>query len=111
MKVTIIGGGTAGWLTALFFQKFGNHSVTVLDSSRVGILGAGEASTPNFQGLLVNLGISEREFLNKTKAAMKFANDFINWSPNGGMYSHKFDMPHLPEIRSKLLQFRVIMAI
>lgn len=103
MKVTIIGGGTAGWLTALFFQKFGNHSVTVLDSSRVGILGAGEASTPNFQGLLVNLGISEREFLNKTKAAMKFANDFINWSPNGGMYSHKFDMPHLPEIRSKLL--------
>lgn len=103
MKIAIIGGGTAGWLTGLFFQKFGNHDITIIDSSRVGILGAGEASTPNLQGLLYNLGISEREFLEKTKATMKFANDFINWSPNFGKFSHDFISPEMTDAQKKLM--------
>jgi tryptophan halogenase len=103
MKVTIIGGGTAGWLSALFFQKYGNHTITVIDSSRVGILGAGEASTPNLQGLLYNLGIGERDFLEKTNATMKFANEFTNWSPYGGMYSHGFEGPGMTEFQKKLM--------
>ena len=63
MKITIIGGGTAGWLTGLYFNKIGYSDITIIDSSRVGILGAGEATTPNFKGLLFQLGINEEEFL------------------------------------------------
>ena len=66
-KIVIVGGGTAGWLTGLFFNKISNYDITIIDSSRVGILGAGEASTPNLQGLLMTLNISEVEFLKKNR--------------------------------------------
>ena len=46
-KVVIIGGGTAGWLTSLVVNKFWkNTDVTLIESSKIGILGAGEGSTP-----------------------------------------------------------------
>lgn len=92
MNITVIGGGTSGWVSALFFKKYGNHSVSVIDSSNIGILGAGEASTPILAGLFYELGINEADFMMKTNATKKFANDFINWSPNGGRYTHRFDL-------------------
>lgn len=91
-KVVVIGGGTAGWIVALFFKKFGkDYDMTIIDSSRVGILGAGEGSTPNLQGVLHDLDINERDFLEKTNTTIKEANEFINWSPNGGSFLHGFD--------------------
>jgi tryptophan halogenase len=92
-KVVVVGGGTAGWLTALFFKRISNYDITVIDSSRVGILGAGEASTPNLQGLLMTLDISERDFLKSTGATMKFGNDFINWSSISSKFLHPFGTP------------------
>jgi tryptophan halogenase len=90
MKITIIGGGTAGWLTGLFFNKKGYSDITIIDSSKVGILGAGEATAPNFKGLLFELGINEEEFLKTTGATIKKSNDFINWSPYKNKFSHGF---------------------
>ena len=56
MDIVILGGGTAGWLAALFISKIKpEHSVTVIESSEIGIVGAGEGST----GLLTNV-ISNR---------------------------------------------------
>ena len=93
MKITIIGGGTAGWLTGLYFNKIGYSDITIIDSSRVGILGAGEATTPNFKGLLFQLGINEEEFLKTIGATIKVANDFINWSPYENKFTHEFNNP------------------
>jgi tryptophan halogenase len=92
MNITVIGGGTAGWLSALFFKKFGDHAITVIDSSRIGILGAGESSTPILPALLKNLDIDLNDFIKTTNATKKYANDFINWSPNGGEYTHAFEL-------------------
>jgi tryptophan halogenase len=94
-KVVIIGGGTAGWLTALFFQKNReDYQITVIESTKLGILGAGEASTPNLVGLLNDTGININEFINKTGATIKTANHFVNWSPNKDDYYHKFKLEH-----------------
>jgi tryptophan halogenase len=90
MKVTIIGGGTAGWLTGLFFNKRGYSDITIIDSSKVGILGAGEATAPNFKGLLFELGIDVDDFLKTTGATIKHTNDFINWSAYESKFSHGF---------------------
>jgi tryptophan halogenase len=90
MKVTIIGGGTAGGLTGLFFNKKGYSDITIIDSSNVGILGAGEATAPNFKGLLFELGINEEDFLKTTGATIKKSNDFINWSAHKTKFSHGF---------------------
>lgn len=80
-KVVIIGGGTAGWLTALVVNKFWkNINLTVIESSKIGILGAGEGSTPNF-GLMLNLlDINENEFFTKTGATIKKGLNFKNWT-------------------------------
>lgn len=89
-KIVIIGGGTAGWLTGLFFNKKGYTDVTIIESSKIGILGAGEGTSPSFAGFLRHIEIDETDFLKRTGATIKVGNDFINWSPNDGKYSHGF---------------------
>jgi tryptophan halogenase len=89
MKVTIIGGGTAGWLTALVVNKFWKNSdVTVIESSQIGILGAGEGSTSNFGKMLMMLDIDQRDFFKKTGATVKKGLELINWTTNNETIYH-----------------------
>ena len=57
-KFVVVGGGTAGWLTALRMrQMFPTSSITLVKSNEIGIIGVGEATTPNFPDLLRSLNI------------------------------------------------------
>jgi len=91
-KVVIVGGGTAGWLTALYAQRFWKiDDITLIESSKIGILGAGEGSTPNFPGVIADLGIDENDFIIKTDTVLKKGIDFVNWSPDkNGEFLHDF---------------------
>ena len=62
-KIVIVGGGTAGWLSALYVNKIynGDADITLIESEDIGILGAGEGSVPTFVGFLIELGIDEKE--------------------------------------------------
>ena len=106
MKITSIGGGTAGWLCGLYFNKKGYSDITIIDSSRIGILGAGEASTPNLNGLLSQLGIDKLDFLKTTGATIKVGNDFINWSPFGSKYTHSFGHPNKSKEENEIAIFQ-----
>lgn len=96
MNIVILGGGTAGWLAALFISKIKpEHSVTVIESSEIGIVGAGEGST----GLLTNVisnqiwnfGCDHAEFLRETGATLKYGIKHINWSGDGTHYYGPID--------------------
>lgn len=90
-KIIIIGGGTAGWLTALAVNKFWkNSNVTVIESSKIGILGAGEGSTPNFGMILSLLDINQKDFFKKTGATNKHGIKLINWTGDGRISKHLF---------------------
>ncbi|MFA5955974.1 tryptophan halogenase family protein [Hyphomicrobium sp.] len=85
-SITIVGGGTAGWLTAAFLNRFckakdAKHDVeiTLIESPNIPIIGVGEASLPSMVILLHQLGISETEFFKATDATFKVAAHFINW--------------------------------
>lgn len=90
-NVIIIGGGTAGWLTALVVNKFHkNCDVTLIESSKIGILGAGEGSVPNFGAILKMLDINQQDFFHNTKSTIKNGLNFINWRGDNKSIKHLF---------------------
>jgi tryptophan halogenase len=98
MNIVIVGGGTAGWLAALMISKTQpNHQITLIESSAIGIVGAGEGSTGTLtgviQGLLWDYGLSEREFLNKTNATIKLGIKHKDWKVIGHEYIAPIDGP------------------
>ena len=90
-KIIVIGGGTAGWLAALFVKKnWENTDITLIASSKVGILGAGEGTTKNFTYILTSLGIDLDDFKEKTGSTKKYGINFINWKGDGKSFKHSF---------------------
>ena len=90
-NIVVVGGGTSGWLTALVVNKFHKDcSVTVIESSKFGILGAGEGSVPNFGAMLKLIDINKVDFFNKTKSTIKDGLNFVNWRGDGKSVKHLF---------------------
>lgn len=90
-RFVIIGGGTAGWLTALTLNKFSPYAdVTVVSSKEIGILGAGEGVTPDFNLLMEQLEIPLEGIFSNAKATIKAGIKFINWKGAGDSYTHPF---------------------
>lgn len=90
-NIIIIGGGTAGWLTALVVNKFWkNTNVTLIESSKIGILGAGEGGTSNFGKILSLLEINQKDFFQQTKSTVKGGLHLYNWTGNNELSKHLF---------------------
>ena len=90
-NITILGGGSAGWLTALYVgQLFPNSKIILIESSEVGILGAGEGSVPMLPAFLKALKIDENDFIKKTNATFKLGISFENWNGDNQRYFHPF---------------------
>jgi tryptophan halogenase len=90
-RIVVIGGGTAGWITAIFAKKHFSDSVTIISPSSIDILGAGEGSTPNMPITFSSFGIDIKDFLTTTDATIKTGIEFINWNKNvDGSFNHLF---------------------
>jgi len=91
-KVVILGGGTAGWISAALIKKLLSSSVEVelVESDAIGTIGVGEATIPPIRLLNSVLGINEAEFIKATKATIKLAIKFENWKQQGHSYYHTF---------------------
>ena len=91
-KVVILGGGTAGWISAALIKKLLSSSVEVelVESETIGTVGVGEATIPPIRLLNNVLGINEAEFIKATKATIKLAIKFENWKQQNHSYYHTF---------------------
>jgi len=93
MKFVIVGGGTAGWLTAAMIVKYTkDYDVTLIESTKIGIIGAGEGSTGALPWFIRDKwpdgSIDEIDFLRKTKGTLKLGIRLQNWKGDGSyMYS------------------------
>jgi tryptophan halogenase len=91
MKIGIIGGGAGGYFSALLFKKhYPEYEVTVIDSSKIGILGPGEGTTPLMYETLKSLDINIVDFVKETKATVKNGVKFVNWGTEKDFYFHSF---------------------
>ena len=85
MKIVIVGGGTAGWLAALFFSKIKpEYNITCIESSKIGIIGAGEGSTGTLSDIIQNriwdFGCVEQDFVKECDATVKYGIKHIGWN-------------------------------
>ena len=80
-KVIIVGGGTAGWMTASYLNKaLQGVEITVIEAPSIPKIGVGEATVPNLQPVFFDfLGIPEDEWMRGCNAGFKGAVKFINW--------------------------------
>lgn len=97
MKIVICGGGTAGWLAALMISTLqkGKHEVVVVDSTRVGIVGVGEASTGFLthiiKGTDVDYGCDEDEFIREADVTVKLGIVHKDWYKKGTSFKEPID--------------------
>lgn len=91
-NITIVGGGTAGWISAALLVKVlgKTHNITLIESTAIGTIGVGEATIPPITHLNNALGIDENTFLKATQGTMKLGIEFENWSTQGAKYMHAF---------------------
>jgi tryptophan halogenase len=105
-NITILGGGTAGWLTALYVNKtFPNVKITLIESTNIGILGAGEGSVPMLPNILQALDISLHSFKAHTNATYKLGVSFENWRGDGEKYIVPFS-----ELKETGLNYKQIIS-
>jgi flavin-dependent dehydrogenase len=88
MKIVIVGGGTAGWITATILKKYTSFSdITLIESTKLGIIGAGEGSTGTLPWLIRDEwkdgSVTEMDFLRKTKGTIKLGIKLKNWKGDG----------------------------
>ena len=92
-NVVIVGGGTAGWMTALALASVFDReqiSVTLIESDQIASVGVGEATIPEIAAYNDLVGIDENEFLSFTNGTFKLGIEFKNWGKEGDSYMHPF---------------------
>lgn len=102
--VLIVGGGSAGWLSAAFLARTlgtdrgGPVRITLVEASDIPTIGVGEGSFPSIRGTLSTLGIPEARFLRECQASFKQGIRFDHWvrppgTPGASHYFHPFNAP------------------
>jgi tryptophan halogenase len=100
--VVVVGGGSAGWLTAGLLAAEHNAAapdglrVTLIESPDVPTIGVGEGTWPTMRDTLRRIGVSETDFVRRCDVAFKQGSKFLRWTDGADddAYHHPFVLPH-----------------
>ena len=89
--VTIVGGGTAGWMTAAVLSRWlSKIEIRLIESDEIGIVGVGEATIPHIRNYFALADVDVLEMINTSKATFKLGIQFVDWGAPGEKYIHGF---------------------
>jgi tryptophan halogenase len=90
-SVVVVGGGSAGWMTASYLKKAApTVNVTVIESAAIKTVGVGEATFSTIKLFFDFLGLAEQDWMPSCNATYKLAIKFANWRRDGGYFYHPF---------------------
>jgi tryptophan halogenase len=90
-SVTIVGGGTAGWMTAaVLSQWLTKVEIKLIESEEIGTIGVGEATIPHIRNFIALAGIDPLKMISESKATFKLGIQFVDWGAPGESYIHGF---------------------
>ena len=97
-KIIVLGGGTAGLISALVLKKkYPLYEITLIESDSIGIIGVGEGSTEHWRQFLDYCEIDTATLVRETDAALKKGIKFENWNGDGKSYFHALTNPFYDE--------------
>ncbi|MFN3352296.1 MAG: tryptophan halogenase family protein [Brevundimonas sp.] len=94
-RVVIVGGGTAGWMTAAALTRRFRGAplrITLVESSEIGTIGVGEATIPTIRRFYARLAMSDAEVMRAVQATCKLGIRFEGWSGHGSAFLHPFGL-------------------
>jgi tryptophan 7-halogenase len=100
-RILIVGGGTAGWITAgVLASRYPRRgedgvSITLIESRQQPPIGVGEGTWPTMRATLKQIGVTETDFLRECDASFKQGSQFVGWADGGhsDSYYHPFTPP------------------
>lgn len=111
-KIAIVGGGSAGLISALILKtKFPSWDIDLIRSEKIGIIGVGEGSTEHWTTFMDYVGIHYFDLVRECDATFKSGIMFQNWAEEdylqsiAGRYSQLKD--HYPFVYAKLISENV----
>ena len=93
MKICIVGGGSAGWMTATTLVRLLEDDITLVESPSINTIGVGESTLGHIRDWINLVGIndSENDFIRETGASLKHSIKFTNWLKNdSGSFHYPF---------------------
>jgi tryptophan 7-halogenase len=120
-SILVVGGGTAGWLTACYLARTLNAAaaqsiqITLVESVDIGIVGVGEGTFPSIRGTLAAIGLDEARFVRAANATFKQGIRFVDWVRPPGTagadhYFHPFSLPSRRDDAPELLPYWLLGA-
>lgn len=90
-SITIVGGGTAGWMTAgILSNLLSQVKIRLVESDAIGAIGVGEATIPHIRNYMALAGLDQLQMLHASQATFKLGIQFVDWGAPGEDYIHGF---------------------
>lgn len=89
-NIAVIGGGSAGWMTAAYLSTKTDCNITLIESETVPIIGVGESTVPSFVDFIKEVGLTEEDLFGEISSIRKYTLQHNNWNGPGHLWWHHF---------------------
>jgi tryptophan halogenase len=91
-KIVVVGGGSAGWMTAAtLISRYPNKDITLIESPNIATVGVGESTVGGINNWMNLVGIKDKDFMPFTDASYKLSIQFTNfYRKDSGSFHYPF---------------------